>query len=73
MSESHKIPLYVFNALIQSAPEWSPLEGLVVVFGERLADQVSALEEPEPGQFVRGERANFTRLVIGCIEAKLCK
>ena len=22
---------------------------------------------------VRGERANFTRLVLGCIEAKVCK
>ena len=27
----------------------------------------------EPGGSVRGERANFTRLVLGCIEAKFCK
>ena len=26
-----------------------------------------------PGGSVRGERANLTRLVIGCIEAKICK
>ena len=26
-----------------------------------------------PGGSVRGERANFTRLVLGCIEAKFCK
>ena len=26
-----------------------------------------------PGGSVRGERANFTRLVHGCIEAKVCK
>ena len=25
------------------------------------------------GGFVRGERANFTRLGLGCIEAKFCK
>ena len=25
-----------------------------------------------PGGSVRGERANFTRLVLGCIEAKFC-
>ena len=27
----------------------------------------------KPGGSVRGERANFTRLVLGCIEAKFCK
>ena len=27
----------------------------------------------EPGRFVRGERANFTRLFLGCAEAKFCK
>ena len=27
----------------------------------------------EPGGSVRGEWANFTRLVLGCIEAKCCK
>ena len=26
-----------------------------------------------PGGSVRGERANFTGLVIGCIESKFCK
>ena len=26
-----------------------------------------------PGRSVRGERANFTRLVLGFIEAKFCK
>ena len=26
-----------------------------------------------PGGSVRGERANFTGLVLGCIEAKFCK
>ena len=26
-----------------------------------------------PGRSVRGERANFARLVLGCIEAKFCK
>ena len=26
-----------------------------------------------PGGSVRGERENFTRLVLGCIEAKFCK
>ena len=29
--------------------------------------------EVVPGGSVRGERANFTRLVLGCIEAKFCK
>ena len=29
--------------------------------------------DEEPGGSVRGERANFTRLVLGCIEAKFCK
>ena len=33
---------------------------------------VAALLEV-PGGSVHGERANFTRLVLGCIEAKLCK
>ena len=28
---------------------------------------------PQPGGSVRGERANLTRLVIGCIEATFCK
>ena len=27
----------------------------------------------EPGGSVHGERANFTRLVLGCVEAKFCK
>ena len=27
----------------------------------------------KPGGSVRGERAIFTRLVLGCIEAKFCK
>ena len=27
----------------------------------------------EPEGSVRGERAKFTRLVLGCIEAKFCK
>ena len=31
------------------------------------------LEVLRPGGSVRGERANFTRLVLGCIEAKFCK
>ena len=26
-----------------------------------------------PGESVHGERANFTGLVLGCIEAKFCK
>ena len=30
-------------------------------------------EQQQPGGSVRGERANFTRLVLGCIEAKFCK
>ena len=29
--------------------------------------------EKIPGGSVRGERANFTRLVLGCIEANFCK
>ena len=29
--------------------------------------------ECEPGGSVRGEQANFTGLVLGCIEAKFCK
>ena len=29
--------------------------------------------DARPGGSVRGERANFTRLVLGCIEAKFCK
>ena len=33
----------------------------------------ASAEGPEPEGSVRGERANFTRLVLGCIEAKLCK
>ena len=28
---------------------------------------------PKPGGSVRGERADFTRLVLSCIEAKFCK
>ena len=31
------------------------------------------LPEHRPGGSVRGERANFTGLVLGCIEAKFCK
>ena len=27
----------------------------------------------QPGGSLRGERAKFTRLVLGCIEAKFCK
>ena len=40
---------------------------------------VDAAEEDEsghagvPGRSVHGERASFTRLVLGCIEAKLCR
>ena len=30
-------------------------------------------EVVKPGGSVRGERANFTWLVLGCIEAKFCK
>ena len=28
---------------------------------------------PKPGGSVRGERANLKGLVLGCIEAKICK
>ena len=31
------------------------------------------VQHREPGESVRGERANFTRLVMSCIEAKFCK
>ena len=43
--------------------------------GTRILDAVlRALRAgPVPGGSVRGERANFTRLVLGCIEAKVCK
>ena len=52
--------------------------------GWRLADErhLEVLEllevavsrrQDAPGGSVRGERANFTRLVLGCIEAKFCK
>ena len=35
---------------------------------------IAHLDRPVgPGGSVRGERANFTRLVLGCIEAKFCK
>ena len=35
---------------------------------------VPAVRDPAiPGGSVRGERANFTRLVLGCIEADFCK
>ena len=34
---------------------------------------LSAARSGRPGGPVRGERANFTRLVLGCIEAKFCK
>ena len=33
----------------------------------------SAAPAVKPGRSVGGERANFTRLVLGCIEAELCK
>ena len=36
-----------------------------------LPRQASA--EEVPGGSVRGERANFTRLVLGCIDADFCK
>ena len=35
--------------------------------------QFSRKKMDAPGRSVRGERANFTRLVLGCIEAKFCK
>ena len=37
--------------------------------GRSLYDGKSAA----PGGSVHGERANFTRLVLGCIETKFCK
>ena len=40
----------------------------------RHVDEHDALDVlGKPGGSVRGERANFTRLVLGCIEAKFCK
>ena len=59
------------------------MRGVVIV--ERLAHPVLAhvrmklpitvrrAPEEAPGRSVRGERANFTRLVLGCIEADFCK
>ena len=32
-----------------------------------------ASQKASTGGSVHGERANFTRLVLGCIEAKFCK
>ena len=40
--------------------------------GDRARGQVVP-EADRPGGSVRGERAIFTRLVLGCIEAKFCK
>ena len=42
---------------------------------DQLLDHVVADEillQVQPGGSVRGERANFTGLVLGCIEAKFC-
>ena len=59
-----------------------PNRGLVEIHRalvrEVVADVVGApvLELQElrpPGGSVRGERANFTRLVLGCIDADFCK
>ena len=33
----------------------------------------AARDDVTPRRFVHGERANFTGLVLGCIEAKFCK
>ena len=54
-----------------------PVEELGVGDVARLEeDRVPALVGvvlPAPGGSVRGERANFTGLVNGCIEANICK
>ena len=44
-------------------------EGLALLFRRiSFEDKITA-----PGGSVRGERANFRGLVLGCIEAKFCK
>ena len=50
------------------------LGGVEMVVPVRLESDARASAVPrEPGRSVRGERANFTRLVLGCSEAKFCK
>ena len=43
------------------------------VHAEALLREEAAEVVLRPGVSVRGERANFTRIVLGCIEAKFCK
>ena len=49
-------------------PEFDELRTVRLHLGDAVL-----LPEEKPGGSVRGERANFTRLVLGCIEAKFCK
>ena len=41
--------------------------------GLRVVDHSRCRGGVQPGGSVRGERANFTRLVLGCIDADFCK
>ena len=52
------------------------IEIRVVVARRRAPAEIkveSNSENEEPGESVHGERANFTGLVLGCVEAKFCK
>ena len=41
--------------------------------GRKLRSVIAPVPFAAPGGSVHGERVNFTRLVLGCIEAKLCE
>ena len=71
---------HVFNALLNGAAGDEHLPRLGGAVAEVL-DELAGLDAHgprearvrEPGGSVRGERAIFTRLVLGCIEAKFCQ
>ena len=54
---------------IQALARLRPVAQLIVL----LVLHPGELPVQVPGRSVRGERANFTRLVLDCIEAKVCK
>ena len=61
-----------------SSQAWAPaaVDGETAVLGDAgLADTLGADEVGPPlaGRVLYGERANFERLVLGCIEADFCK
>ena len=71
-------PPFVHLALFRSLVCPVPVSGIALEDEDGDRDDTSlegADDHPhgEPGGSVRGERANFTRLVLGCIDADFCK